>query len=89
MYTAQEKAAGVGAPEAAHKESGALSIGASDADDKILTTLMAQFALRGHTLQVQHRAGQPLYIVSRWGQSRAFGHLGDVEAFLRQIGGYQ
>lgn len=89
MHAAQEKAARVGAPEAAHKRSENQSIGWVSDGDKTLATLKAQFALRGHTLEVQHRADRPLYIVSRWGQSRTFSHFGDLEAFLRQIGGAQ
>ena len=87
MSAIQEKAAGVfGVPEAAHKGSDASSIGNTHDNDKRLRTLKAEFALRGHSLHVDHRAGRELFVVSRWGQSRTFSHLGDVEAFLRQIG---
>lgn len=54
---------------------------------KRLATLTAEFALRGHTLQALSREGRTLYVVSRCGQSSAFSHVNDVEAFLRQLGG--
>ena len=57
--------------------------------DKQFATLQAQFAMLGHSLTRSHRAddGRITYTVSRWGQSRAFGHWHDVRAFLVQIGG--
>ena len=57
--------------------------------EKSFATMAAQFAIKGHTLQKQHRAddGRVSYLVSRWGQSRTFTHLHDVQAFLTQIGG--
>lgn len=57
--------------------------------DKRLKNLAAELALRGHVLQVQVREGRMLHIVSRWGQSRVFSHLNDLDAFLAQIGGAQ
>ena len=56
---------------------------------KVIATLRAQFALRGHTLQINRRAddGRTTYSVSRWGQSRCFSHVHDLRAFLNQIGG--
>ncbi len=87
MPMAQEKAAGVGAPEAAEKKSGVPGIGANQADDKALATLRAEFARRGQVLDVQQRGGRALYVISRWAQSRMFTHLHDVDAFLRQISG--
>lgn len=62
-------------------------IGAGLDYGKRLATLKAQLALRGHQLHEVNRAGQVLYVVSRWGQSRTFSQLNDVDAFLRQIGG--
>jgi hypothetical protein len=54
--------------------------------DKHIATLAAEFALRGHALRTDSHAEQTLYIVSRWGQSRTFSHLNDVDALLGQIG---
>ena len=56
---------------------------------KQIATLQAQFALHGHTLQISKRAdgGRVTYTVSRWGQSRCFSHVHDLQAFLAQIGG--
>ena len=60
-----------------------------EARQKRLDTLRAQFALAGHTLHTLSRADDDrvTYIVSRWGQSRAFTHMHDLESFLVQIGG--
>lgn len=57
--------------------------------DKAFATLRAKFALLGHTLTVEQRGGQTIYIVGRWGQSRVFAHLHDLRAFYTQIGGPQ
>ena len=56
---------------------------------KQIATLQAQFALQGHTLQTSIRAddARVIYVVSRWGQSRNFTHVHDLQAFLTQIGG--
>ncbi len=56
---------------------------------KQISTLRAEFALRGHVLQINRRAddGRVTYVVSRWGQSRCFSHVHDLRAFLNQIGG--
>ncbi len=56
---------------------------------KPFATMQAAFALRGHCLTRSQRAddGRTTYTVSRWGQSRSFGHWHDVCAFLVQIGG--
>ena len=58
-------------------------------DEKTFHTIAAKFALKGHALHRTVRAddGRVTYTVSRWNQSRAFGHWGDVLAFLTQIGG--
>lgn len=58
-------------------------------DDKTLATIAAQFALKGHALHRNVRAddGRATFTVSRWNQSRVFGHWHDVLAFLTQIGG--
>ena len=58
-------------------------------DSKRLDTLRAQFALRGQTLHTLNRTdeGRIIYVVSRWGQSRTFTHMHDLESFLVQIGG--
>lgn len=61
----------------------------SAADDKVVATLQARFALLGHALTVEERSGRTIYTVSRWGQARVFSHLHDVQAFLTQIGGAQ
>ncbi len=56
---------------------------------KRFATLQAKFALQGHTLQTLSRAddGRITFVVGRWGQSRTFTHLHDLESFLVQIGG--
>jgi hypothetical protein len=56
---------------------------------KQIATLQARFALLGHTLQTAKREndGRVTYTIARWGQSRSFTHLHDVQAFLAQIGG--
>ena len=56
---------------------------------KEIATLQAQFALLGHTLRTSKLAddGRVTYTVSRWGQSRCFSHVHDLQAFLTQIGG--
>ena len=58
-------------------------------DEKEFHTSAARFALRGFALQQSVRAhdGRVTFVVSNWGQSRAFSHWGDVLAFLTQIGG--
>ena len=66
--------------------SGMVNPGSAHAD-KAFSTLQAKFALLGHTLTASDQAGRILYTVSRWGQSRVFSHLHDVDAFLRQVGG--
>ncbi len=60
-----------------------------DPDEKTFATVAAKFALKGHALHRTVRAddGRVTFTVSRWNQSRAFGHWGDVLAFLTQIGG--
>lgn len=57
------------------------------AADKQLSTLAAQFALKGWQLEVHQRDGRPLYTVGRWGMNRSFTHENDLQAFLRQVGG--
>ena len=56
---------------------------------KQVANLRAQFALRGHSLQIVTRAedGRETYRVSRWDQSRCLTSLHDVQGFLNQIGG--
>lgn len=54
---------------------------------KRLSTLAAQFALKGYTLESHQRDGHPLYVVGRWGMNRTFTHLNDVHAFFGQVGG--
>ncbi len=56
---------------------------------KQIANLRAQFALRGHSLQIVTRAedGRETYRVSRWDQSRSLTSLHDVQGFLNQIGG--
>ena len=56
---------------------------------KQIANLRAQFAIRGHALQIVTRAedGRETYRVSRWDQSRSFTSLHDAESFLVQIGG--
>ena len=58
-------------------------------DEKTVTTIAARFAMKGHALNRTVRAddGRVTYVVSRWGQSRAFTHWNDVLAFLTVVGG--
>lgn len=87
MVTSREKAARVfGTPAAARKGPDTQSIGATRDNNK-LSTLKARFALRGHTLQAENRAGREPFVVSSWGQARTFSYLGDAVAFLGQNGG--
>jgi len=61
----------------------------SDNCNKRFATLQAEFALRGHTLEISYRADDrhPTFWVSRWGQARAFSTQHGVRAFLTQIEG--
>lgn len=63
-----------------------LTLQATHDNHKHLSDLKAELALRGHALQVDHRAGRELFVISRWGQSHIFSHQNDADAFLRQIG---
>lgn len=60
----------------------------SNSNSKDFTTLQARFALLGRELTRCHRAhdGRISYAVTRWGESRYFTHLHDVDAHLVQIG---
>lgn len=55
--------------------------------EKDFATLQARAAMLGHQLRTITLEHRQLFEVSRWGQARTFSHLGDVEAFLRQVGG--
>lgn len=88
--SAKEKAVGVlDTPETAFTNSNTTTLPSAEALGKPYSTLQAQFALLGHTLQHNRRAidGRVMFIVSRWNQARCFSHLHDVRAFLTQIGG--
>ena len=56
---------------------------------KRFPTLQAKFALKGHALQkiTNPDNGSISYLVSNWGQSRAFSNCADLSAFLDLIGG--
>lgn len=83
MSAPKEKAAGMFvASEAAQEIKQAQST-----PEKQFSTTQAQFALKGHRLEKDTRDGKTIYTVSRWGQSRVFSHLHDVQGFLAQIGG--
>jgi hypothetical protein len=87
---AHEKAAGVlDTPTTASKNHYTTIVASAEVDSKTYQTLQANFALLGHVLQHNRRAGDGrcTYIVERWGQARYFTHLHDVVAFLTQIGG--
>ena len=60
----------------------------SNTDVKEFATLQARFARLGRELTRCHRAhdGRITYSVTRWGESRYFSHLHDVDAHLVQIG---
>ena len=64
-------------------------VGASVPDTQTLINTKAAFALKGHALRRSIRVGDGTitYSVSKWGQCRNFSHWGDVQAFLKQIGG--
>ena len=83
MEAKKEKAARMFvASEAAYQLSHAQST-----PEKQFSTTQAHFALKGHTLKQDTSDGKTIYTVSRWGQSRVFSHLHDVQGFLAQIGG--
>ena len=88
-HTTNIKAAGAINTNGLHTDTNAADFPTVDAQGKELATLRAQFALRGHTLQCNHRADDlhVTYWVSKWGQARALSTLHDVRAYLTQIGG--
>lgn len=56
-------------------------------DPKRLATITAETALWGSTLvTIDGDDGQPLFVLTRWSLTRAFGDLAEVEAFLRRVG---
>jgi hypothetical protein len=56
--------------------------------EKLFTTLRAQFAMRGHTLQRTSPTDGPVaYYAERWGLVRYLPTLDDARRFLVQIGG--
>lgn len=57
------------------------------AHDKRVTTLQAQFALKGFSMCILSDAfGRPLYSVSRWGMVRDFATVDELERFAVQVG---
>lgn len=56
-------------------------------DQKRLATLQAQFARAGHELQLVQKGEVTYFEVRRWGQSRTFSTVHDLQGFLNQIGG--
>ncbi|MGJ7486898.1 hypothetical protein ACSFA2_16680 [Variovorax sp. LT2P21] len=56
-------------------------------EHKYISTLRAQFARAGHELQIVQKGEVTYYEVRRWGQSRTFSTLHDLQGFLNQIGG--
>ena len=78
-----------GTGQVANLKTDAASLTTAQNLSKQIATLQAQFALHGHTLQTSISAddGRVTYTVSRWGQSRCFTHLHDLQAMLAQIGG--
>jgi hypothetical protein len=81
---AQEKAAGVlDTPATATQKNHTVILGNREANRKEYSTLQAEFALLGITLNRSHRAhdGRICYAATRNGQSRYFTHLHDLQAY--------
>jgi hypothetical protein len=76
-----------GAGQVAEQKTYTLIVPTAQNLSKQIATLQAQFALCGHILQLQKTDECTTYVVSRWGQSRHFAHLNDVQAFLTQVAG--
>lgn len=53
-------------------------------DEKVVNTLIARFALMGHTV---HRLADGGFLVERWGLTRHCADVTALRAFLVQIGG--
>ena len=62
---------------------------ADNTEAKRFATTQAQFALHGWALQklTSPNNGTVSYVLSIWGQSRAFSNFDDLSAFLDLIGG--
>jgi hypothetical protein len=86
MSAGQKAQSPGGAGQSAEKN----TINASSLPDEIeFHTTAAKFARKGHALHRSTRPadGHATFILSNWGQSRAFSNWGDVTAFLTLIGG--
>ena len=82
--SAEEKAAGVlDTPATASQTHHTAILGTREANRKEYSTLQAEFAMLGITLNRSHRAhdGQISYAATRNGQSRYFTHLHDLQAY--------
>ena len=56
--------------------------------DKAFKTLQARVALVGHALhRTDDDRGESLYVVSRWGQTKAFNNLDDLAIWVGRITG--
>lgn len=55
----------------------------SIAQDKTLATLVAAFALQGHSV---HELAEGGFLVTRWGMARACPSLDALQVFARQVG---
>ena len=78
-----------GVGDSANLKTDTASLATAQNLSKSFATLRAEFALRGHTLQALVQSGREVYVVARWGHSRMFSHMHDLQAFLAQIGGAQ
>jgi len=57
--------------------------------DKQFETIRARCALAGYALMVIGQNGLSVYVVSRWGMSKDFTDLAEVEKFLHEVGAAQ
>ena len=86
--TAHEKAHGYDPVSFQTDTTNDLNFPTGQREGKAFATLVARFALAGHTLTRSNPAdGAVLYYAGRWGLSRALHDLDAVAQFLTQIGG--
>ena len=82
--SAPQKAQSSGATEqSANQTTDALIIGQPESIAKRETTLIAHFALAGHSV---HRLADGGFLVTKWGQSRHCPDLHALAGFARQTG---
>ena len=89
----KEKSAWLGAAETDfdYQETNASSVPTAEKiindEPKDYTTMLAQFARRGHVLTRSRRVpdGRITFVVTRFERSRTFSHLHDLQAYLNQV----